>query len=128
MKTILVIDDDPVDAFVTENILRHVGFPIKLLRAIHGIEARTMLEQLRHKSQANPDIILVDLHMPMMNGFEFLEAFAALELPGKETIRVIVLTLTHDSEGVQRALSLGAEAVLFKPLQLDQLRKVLARN
>jgi CheY-like chemotaxis protein len=65
MKRILVIDDDPVESFITEQILRHVGFPYQLYKAIHGQDGVRMLGEICAENGQCPDIILLDLYMPL---------------------------------------------------------------
>lgn len=68
-----------------------------------------------------PDIIMLDMVMPGMNGLEFLEAFNQLSPPGKDKIIIIGLTLTGNVDQFQAALEYGAKVILAKPLRLDEL-------
>jgi DNA-binding NarL/FixJ family response regulator len=63
-----------------------------------------------------------------MDGFTFLEKFPETDFNGKEKTRLIVLTISHDRAGSDRALSLGAHGVLNKPLQLDQLQQIIGKD
>lgn len=128
MKRILVIDDDPVESFITEQILRHVGFEYQLHKAIHGQDGVRALGEICQQTESCPDIILLDLYMPIMDGFTFLEKFPTHNLPGKEKTRLIVLTISHDRAGAERAMSLGAHGVLNKPLQLEQLQEIIGKD
>src|SRR5262249_3472386 len=85
-------------------------------KASHGVEA---LEFLEH---ASPDLILLDMKMPVMNGWEFAAA-----LHGRFSRRppILVLTAAHDAE--QRALDVGAEGWLGKPFDLKVLIAAVER-
>jgi CheY-like chemotaxis protein len=105
-KTVLVVEDEPDLLEVTRFALECEGFGVDT--ATNGEEA---LERLR--TGVRPGVVLLDLMMPVMNGWEFLEAIA--KIPSLREIPVVVLTA-----GGSTAIP-GAAAVLRKPLDLGLL-------
>jgi len=113
-KNILVVDDDQDVIDIITLSLRDKGF--SLVSASNGIEA---LEKLKIFI---PNLIILDIHMPKMDGYEFIKR---LKKEAKfNSIPVIVLTGTYISkEDIQHGLKLGATKYLTKPFTLDTLIK-----
>ena len=70
LNTILVVDDDENDQFICEYTIRKFDPAIAILKAQDGTEALAILKT------ETPDAIILDINMPIMNGFEFLEHYA----------------------------------------------------
>ncbi len=108
---VLVVDDDPDFAELVCLMLRLAGYePIKALGGREGVKLA---------SAANPHVMLLDLMMPDVSGFEVLRLLKG----DRETrdIPVIVLTARVSAESTEEAISLGAAACLFKPYQRKEL-------
>ena len=113
-KTILVVDDDPINRKLIVKILEKKSF--NTIEANNGLEA---LNELNNNQ--NIDLILLDIVMPVMNGIEFLKQIKAN--PTLMTIPIIVLT-TDDTKKTE-VLSLGANDVIIKPVSpITLLEKV----
>jgi len=127
MKNVLLIDDESIFHFLGTKILGVLGIPEDGVRtALNGRQALTLFHEYYLKAKTFPDIILLDLNMPIMDGFGFLEAFKQLNLPQKESVKIIVLTSSTNEEDRTKAMKLGASNYLTKPLREDLLRKALA--
>jgi len=112
-KTILVVDDEPVIVEIAKRKLSEIGYDIKT--AGDGLEA---LKQLREKK---PDLILLDIQMPNMNGYTFMMEKTKLA----EFVKIPVIVLTAYSEMEPLFKRHGASAYLLKPLKLqDVIEKV----
>ena len=103
---ILVIDDDADIRFIAALSLRSVG-------EMEVVEAAGGLDGLRKAEAAKPDVILLDMMMPVMDGSQTLAALRAN--PATATIPVIFLTAKTVVAEVQRMKALGAAGVLIKP-------------
>jgi len=115
MATILVIDDDH---FFTELVSLH------LLLAGHTVQvAKDPEEGLRVIVDSLPDLILLDLDLPYMSGFEVLEALRSDPAIGK--IPVIMLTAHKDEESYARCDKIGIDGYLTKPLRSDALTEAI---
>jgi len=102
---VVIIDDDPAVRRLIELTLRKGGFRFSM--AANGLRA------LEHIQTEPPDLIICDLMMPDMDGFQFLSAIKSI--PMLASIPVIVVTAAGQQLYVEKALRLGAAACLFKP-------------
>lgn len=109
---ILVVDDSLSDLTIIKGVLSDYD----LLTARNGLEAIDII----HSGQ-EIDIILLDLNMPQMNGFEFLEA--SQKLPQNQQITTLILTNDDEIDSEIRGLDLGAQDYIRKPLNFLSLRK-----
>jgi two-component system, sensor histidine kinase and response regulator len=110
--TILAIDDHEDNLFLLESLLEGKGF--RVLTALNGPDGLAIARAER------PDLILLDLAMPGMDGFEVLERLRQDRLTSR--IPVIVLTANYrEAAMVERGLELGATEYLTKPIQMDEL-------
>jgi DNA-binding response OmpR family regulator len=111
MGKLLVIEDD----FSLRDLLR-----VHLSALGHHVRvAADAAEAIRTILVQTPDLILLDINMPYLNGFELLEALRGDELT--QAVPVIVLTARSDDESYARARQLGATHYITKPVQLDDL-------
>ncbi len=115
---ILIVDDSSSMRKVIRKVLQISGFDVgEIFEASNGKEALEVLDSNW------VDLILSDIHMPVMDGYQFLE-----ELRKKEdfnTVPVVLITTESDEMRLQRALSLGAQGYIKKPFEPDQIREYL---
>ena len=114
-RGILLIDDDPDIRDALGECLRDEGYEV--YPAEHG---RAALDLLEHGLR--PGVILLDLMMPVMNGFEFLEALHAR--PECQHVRVLILSA---NQGYQAADFVGVFQMLRKPVRVEHLCRELER-
>ncbi len=117
---VLLVEDDAVNATSVQKAFRGLGMVQPLIRARNGQEA---LEYLGDRNHKKPDIILLDLHMPKMNGIEFLKAVKAD--PTLKSIPVVMLTTSQDQRDIAECFALGAAGYMIKPLDDEQLAQTL---
>jgi CheY-like chemotaxis protein len=110
---IVVVDDEPVIVRLLAEFLTLEGYAVGT--AENGAAALTLVER------THPDLILLDLYMPVMNGVELLRHLRARGYRGT----VIVLTGSRDQELLRQALDLGSVDVLGKPVDLERLALVV---
>jgi CheY-like chemotaxis protein len=114
MTTILVVDDDdPIRALVA-SVLQDEGYQVAT--AATGEEALAALEQGR------PLLVITDMRMPVMDGWEFA---AELRARFDEQIPLLVMTAAYDPE--QRAAEIGASGTIGKPFDLDDLVRAVEK-
>jgi CheY-like chemotaxis protein len=121
---ILLVDDSEMEAVLVENSLRDSP----LLRLMHvakdGVEAMAFLRcEARRRGGRLPDIILLDINMPRMDGFEVLTHLKAD--PVLRTIPVVMFTTSDCQEDIDRAYAAGANCFLTKPRALEELDRSL---
>ena len=109
-KTILIIDDSTTNVILLDNLLSQKGYNI--LSAPDVREAMVLL------SKNNPDLIILDLLMPFVDGYEFLNIIKGDEQ--LKSIPVLILSAVSDPEEILRAKSYGVVEYIKKPLQIKQ--------
>jgi len=118
MATVLVVDDDRVLSHLVASLLRERGY--KALTAFDAVQAMMLAMQ-----RPPVDAIVLDINMPGGSGEETLKK---LKMSTRTTmIPVIILSGSIDSQGQERVRSLGAEAVLSKPLVPEELFEALTK-
>ncbi|MEZ5114664.1 MAG: ATP-binding protein [Candidatus Nanopelagicales bacterium] len=116
---VLLVEDNLVNAVVVSKMLEKAG--VEVVRAGDGREA---LERIAADS---PDLVLMDCHMPTMDGFDATRALRARE-SGDEHLTVIALTAGALDEDRQRCFDAGMDDFMTKPVTLDALTRMLARH
>jgi CheY-like chemotaxis protein len=126
MKSFLLVDDDIVFNFLNEKILEQTGIAKDIRSAANGEEALALIETSYNAGTMLPDVILLDLNMPVMDGFGFLAAFNQRYFTSRDSVKIIVVSSSQDKHDIQRARALGARAYLSKPLTYSGLLEALA--
>ncbi|MFO0651677.1 MAG: response regulator [Polyangiales bacterium] len=108
---ILVIDDSRMIRRVVASALERAGYAV--IEAIDGVDALGALS-----TEADMRLVVCDLHMPRMDGLQFIEAHKASTAA---SVPVVLLTTEGYPEEIQRALSLGAKGWLLKPVRPELL-------
>lgn len=99
VKRILLVDDDTVTNMLHRRVIERSGRTIHVDVATDGQEALDVLNADMAKGCALPELIFLDINMPGMGGFEFLEHYAHLDIPSKDQLIVVMLStslLPHD--------------------------------
>lgn len=122
---ILMVDDSTADVVLTKHAFKNSKLANQLQIARDGAEA---LAQLRneppYQDVARPDLILLDLNMPVMGGHEFLTIVKADPL--LRSIPVVVLTTSDATSDIRRAYDNFCSAYITKPVSLEKLQETVA--
>jgi CheY-like chemotaxis protein len=118
---VLIVEDDLETREMLRQLLAMEGF--YTVAAEDGLEALHLLRTVRHRAPEAPCLILLDLKMPRLGGNEFRRA--QLGDPTVANVPIAVMSGAYDLE--QRAEAMGAVATLPKPLNVDQLMRVVRR-
>lgn len=116
---IMIIDDSEADQFMAVEAIEEFDENIEILQAYDGQEALTALETL----DSQPDLIFLDINMPLMNGHEFLA-----EYTGKKHHNAVIVMLTSSMQekDKERAISFACvKNYVEKPLVLDNIKDIL---
>ncbi|MFG2989501.1 response regulator [Streptomyces sp. NPDC048257] len=116
---VLLVEDDMADAMLIEEALSERGAR-NLVQVTDGLAA---LEHLRAPGSIRPDLIVLDLNMPRMNGRDLLQVLKTDE--ALQTIPVVVLTTSSAPEDIVGAYSSHANAYVTKPVNLDEFEKAV---
>jgi len=112
---ILLVEDDNVDAMITRRALNELKITNQL---VHKVDGEDALEYLRDPTNKKPCVILLDLNMPRMNGFEFLKIVKVDD--ALKRIPVVVLTTSTDDRNVVESFNLHVAGYIVKPVDYKQ--------
>ena len=113
---ILLVEDNALNLEITEYLLKHEGCTVRT--AINGLEA------VRAFEQSKPfyfDAILMDVMMPIMDGYEATQTIRAMDRPDAEKVQIVAMTANAFAEDVAKCKAVGMNAHLPKPFKADQL-------
>lgn len=116
-KSILIVDDYPAVRRAIKDIVTQLGMTAE--EAENGIEAQTKLKNKKF------DLVISDLVMPEMDGFELTEALR--NTPEYRRLPIVIISTHDDAKYIFRALHLGADDYIVKPPSAEMLKTVLAR-
>lgn len=123
-KSILIIEDNPDDALLTMRALKKLNFT-NIIHVENGSEALEFLygdNGKEKKSQLNsPDLILLDLNLPVIDGFTLLKKIRSNE--GTKNTPLIVLTSSGEEKDIKESYSLGANSYIRKPVDFIEFEK-----
>jgi CheY-like chemotaxis protein len=123
---ILLVEDDSLDQIEVKRTLERKGIVHQLTIAQHGEEALSLLNPEIGEVAVKPDIILLDLNLPRMNGFEFLKQIRKDET--FKDIKIFILTTSEERVDKVHALNLGISGFITKPLKLESPSSIDAFN
>lgn len=117
MKTILVADDRPASLELIRAVLDDLGYNV--------LEAQNGEEAVNQAREGHPDLVLLDLHMPVLDGFGVLEVLRADT--AMKDVPIVALTASGMAADRERALAAGFSDYLSKPISLTRLRSEIER-
>lgn len=124
---ILLVDDSELDILVNTTILLTHGFAEKVVSKQSGRQAINFLKECVKNETPFPEIILLDINMPIMNGFTFLENFEMLPISKRNNSKIIVTTSSDELSDIEKVRAFDSVlGYIVKPLEHLQLKKLLS--
>lgn len=119
-----IVDDDPIYIFATKKVMQMADFCNSFLIFHNGKEALDSLVAILSSGAQMPDVILLDLNMPVMDGWQFLDEFVNIKPPKKITIYIV--TSSIDPDDIIRAKAYeNVQDYLVKPVTEKSLQEIL---
>ncbi len=118
----LVAEDNELNAEILTEMLSMEGASCEL--AMNGSEA---LDMFKNSEPGHYDMILMDVQMPVMNGYESTRQIRACEHPEAKTIPIVAMTANTFAEDVRNAFDAGMNGHLAKPIDMDAMRELVGR-
>lgn len=119
-KRILLVEDNELNAEIAKTVLEDVGALIT--RAENGQQA---LELFKEKPVGTFDVILMDLMMPVMDGYTATRKIRELERSDAKTVPIIAMTANAFQEDAEKCIAVGMNAHLAKPLDIEKMKKII---
>ena len=120
---LLVVEDNPINAEIAQTVLEMAG--IETEHAENGEKAIKMFE---NREQGYYDAILMDIRMPVMDGLEATKRIRTLGRADSRTIPIIAMTANAFDEDMKKSIDSGMNGHLSKPIDIEQLQKILTNG
>ena len=126
VQTCCIIDDDPIFIYGTKRIMKEIGFYEKLIVYHNGQEALDGLSKISSLGQKIPEVIFLDLNMPIMNGWEFLDEITKLPSNRFEKTYIYIISSSVDTRDLERVKNYKVvNNYILKPITPNDLESVL---
>lgn len=119
-KRILLAEDNEMNQEIAQMILENAGFKLDIVE-----NGELAVEKMRDMPQGSYDLILMDVQMPVMNGYDATKAIRGLDDPAKAQIPIIAMTANAFEEDREEAMSVGMNGYVAKPIDIKKLMETL---
>lgn len=121
---LLVIDDDDINIFIIKKIVEKTGYEVEMISKTNGQMAIDYLTGVLNSAEVLPQLILIDINMPVLNGWEFLEAYEKLGVPHK--VDMYMLSSSVYENDIEKAKTYAmVKGFISKPLSIERLTELL---
>lgn len=125
LKHILLVEDDRITNFINKRLIQKM-IPNSLISiANNGLEGIDFLNACLENCGSIPQLILLDINMPVMDGFEFLEQFQLLKI--KEKVTIVMLTTSDHIKDLDKLFQTGNSDIIAKPLTEQKLSSIVGK-
>lgn len=128
LELIICIDDDPITLMLFKKIANKALFAKKIMYTSNGEEAITLINTLHNEEGIKPQLIFLDLNMPVMGGWEFLDVFNSSDYYNLNNTKAIILSSTIDPEDIIKSKSYpNVIEFLSKPITVEMLDDIKSK-
>ncbi|WP_291119717.1 response regulator [Flavobacterium sp. UBA6135] len=129
LETVLCVDDDPITLMLCKKVIVKANFGKEIIFAQNGQEALDLFEKLKEDNLKGttqvPQLVFLDLNMPVMNGWDFIEKFSLDSNSAFKNTKIIILSSTIDPADFNRAKQYNIVShFLSKPITVEMLEKL----
>ena len=124
-KCILLVDDDLVSSFLNKEILSRFGMKGQIHTAKNGDDALKFISARENVTDSCPDLIFLDINMPVMDGFEFLAEFQKFPEEQRSSVDIVMLTSSSNTLDRERSEQYPIKGYVNKPLTFENLKTIL---
>lgn len=130
IKSLVFIDDDEINNFLIQTSLQNHGYHGEVRFFDFAADALDYLRQIVEESRLpKPDFIFLDIKMPKMNGFEFLQAFKEKKLNTSLPSKIFMVSSSTNQKDRDESIRSGiVEAYIEKPLSVDTIEKIAEKH
>jgi CheY-like chemotaxis protein len=126
-ERVMIIDDNIIDLYITKRLIIKNNFGKEVLEYSSAVEALQYLQDHQDITSLLPQIIFIDIYMPVMSGFEFLEAYDQLPDALKNYCKSFIISSTIDDNDIVRArMDKNLTAFQVKPITKEFLDRIIA--
>lgn len=127
LKTIVLVDDDEVAISLNDAVIRSLDCCLNLEVFPNAVQGLNYFRGLCEDDEC-PELILVDLSMPVIDGFEFIKEFESFYPQLRERVKILLLTTSNREEDKGMSRILGFDDYIVKPLTFDKINKILVEH
>ena len=126
--SILLVDDDEINNFISIKLIRKALFNAEITACLNGKFAIDQLVEMQRKGADKlPDYILLDINMPIMNGWEFLDEYKRLNIDPLGKTKIYIISSSVFSNDIKKARSYPlVKSFISKPLSVDKIKEMFS--
>lgn len=121
---LLVIDDDDINIFIIKKIVEKADLNINMVSKGNGQQAIEYIKESIANPEQFPNLMLIDINMPIMNGWEFIEAYQMLNV--EQSVDMYILSSSVYENDIEKTKSYNlVKGFISKPLSIDRLKELV---
>lgn len=121
---LLVIDDDDINIFIIKKIVEKTGLDINMVSKGNGQQAIDYIKESFLDLEQFPNLMLIDINMPIMNGWEFVEAYQMLNI--EQSVDMYILSSSIYENDIEKTKSYeSVKGFISKPLSIERLKELV---